>query len=294
MYVSIRDHLLRAVGFDRLAEGLSYFGLDAVELAVERDGSLFSLTNDPPTLSVFSDADIARLQRQATQNGIRISALLLPSNFNAADIASELDWVVRTVEAAAQLGAPAVRIDAIMHGERELPLAERQTIFARGVRDVLERTAALSVDLGIENHGIQGNDPAFLEGLLAAVGSPRLGMTLDTGNFYWAGHPREQVYAILARLAPTAKHTHIKNIAYPENLRDIAREPGFEYGRYVSPIPEGDIDHSRVVRLLHEAGYARDLCIEDESLGRFDRPAQRRNLEAAAAHLNACIADGRK
>jgi len=39
----------------------------------------------------------------------------------------------------------------------------RQAIFARGVREVLSRTDGLPVDLGIENHGIQGNDPAFLE-----------------------------------------------------------------------------------------------------------------------------------
>jgi len=291
MYVSIRDHVLLAGGYPTIVEGLRDLGINAVELMAERDGRVLSL--DAPnqaTLDLSEDAGVDALRAQAAAHGVTISALMLGTDFNSADIARELDWVVGMVNAAAALGIPALRIDAIMHGERDLPLAERQAIFARGVREILARTDGAPVDLGIENHGIQGNDPAFLEGLLAQVGSPRQGMTLDTGNFYWAGHPREEVYAIIERLAPHAKHTHVKNIGYPEDRRDVRREAGWEYGRYCCPIPDGDIDHKRVVALLRAAGYDRDLCIEDESLGRFDAPTRRAHLKAAAGHLRACAA----
>jgi sugar phosphate isomerase/epimerase len=291
MYVSIRDHVLLTGGYPTIAEGLGDLGLRAVELQAERDCRALSL--DSPgraTVDLSGDAGVEALREQAAANGVTISAFMLGTDFNSADIGRELDWVTRMVRVAAALGVPALRIDAIMHGERELPLAERQAIFARGVREVLSRTDGLPVDLGIENHGIQGNDPAFLEGLLAQVGSPRLGMTLDTGNFYWAGHPREEVYGIIGRLAPHAKHTHVKNIGYPVDKRDVRREAGWEYGRYACPIPEGDIDHKRVVSLLRAAGYDRDLCIEDESLGRFDEPTRRAHLKAAADHLRACAA----
>lgn len=289
MIVSIRDHVALTGGYATLAEALADLGLHAVELDADRDGRVLSLLqpgrariclNDPTGTDALAD-EIAR-------TGITVTALLLATDFNHPEIARELDWVEAMVRAAARLGVPALRIDAIMRGEKELPLSERQEIFARGVRDVLARTDGLPVSLGIENHGIQGNDPAFLEGLMAKVGSPRLGMTLDTGNFYWAGHPREEVYAILARLAPTAVHTHVKNIAYPEDRRDVRRDAGWEYGRYVSPIPDGDIDHARVAGLLKAAGYAHDLCIEDESLDRFDQETRRRHLREAAAHLRAC------
>ena len=78
------------------------------------------------------------------------------------------------------------------------------------------------------------------------------------------------------------KHTHIKNIAYPPELRETQREMGYEYDKYVSPIHEGDIDHARYIALLHQAGYDRDICLEDESLGKY-APAQRKaNLRATA------------
>ena len=57
----------------------------------------------------------------------------------------------------------------------------------------VERTSRRKVDLAIENHGAQGNDPAFLDGVFQKVRSPRLGMTLDVGNFYWSGKPLSEV-----------------------------------------------------------------------------------------------------
>jgi sugar phosphate isomerase/epimerase len=289
MYVSIRDHVLLTGKYPTIVEGLRDLDLSGVELMAERDGHVLSLDAlDRATIDLSNDAGVETLRAQATAHGVTISALMLGTDFNSADIGRELDWVTRMVKAAAALGVPALRIDAIMHGERDLPLAERQAIFARGVLEILSRTDGLPVDLGIENHGIQGNDPAFLEGLLSQVNSPRLGMTLDTGNFYWAGHPRSDVYAIIERLAPHAKHTHVKNIGYPEDQRDVRRQAGWEYAKYACPIPEGDIDHGRVVALLRAAGYDRDLCIEDESLGRFDEPTRRAHLKAAADHLRAC------
>jgi sugar phosphate isomerase/epimerase len=287
MYVSIRDDTLLACGFDTLLEGLVSCGLSAVELKVDRDVRVRALSAEgaPPFLHLDNDADVDRLGRQSAETGIRIAGLLLANNFNAPDIDSELAWIVHAIKVAAQLNVPVVRIDAIMQGERELPAEEREAIFARGVSYVLERTEGLPVDLGIENHGFQGNDPVFLDGLLARIGSPRLGLTMDTGNFYWAGHPLDEVYRILEHFAPVAKHTHVKNIRYPEELRNVRRELGYEYGRYVCPITEGDLDHGRVVGFLKDAGYDRDLCIEDESLGRFEAPQRRENIQASVRYL---------
>ncbi|MDX1934804.1 MAG: sugar phosphate isomerase/epimerase family protein [Capsulimonadales bacterium] len=292
MYVSIRDEMVLSTGFDSLAQGLKFFGLNAVELNVGRDFRVRALTptEDRPFLYLDRDEDVRQLGEQASASGIRISALLMGNNFNAPDLGTELAWAVRTIRAAADLGIPAVRIDAIMHGERDLPTAQRQDIFARGVRTVLNGTDGLPVDLGIENHGFQGNDPEFLDGLMERVASPRLGMTIDTGNFYWFGYPLERVYEILEKFAPLTKHTHIKNIRYPSEMVHVQRPMGFEYGKYCCPVPEGDIDHGKVVGFLRTAGYERDLCIEDESLGKFDETTRRANIRATVEHLNACLA----
>ncbi|MGC8669244.1 MAG: sugar phosphate isomerase/epimerase family protein [Chthonomonadales bacterium] len=287
MYVSIRDDILLAAGYPTIGDGLNALNLHAVELAVGRDFSVHAPAAGSTKERYFlnRNEDVSDLRRLCEGASIRISALLLANDFNAPDIEKELDWIIRTIHAAGDLGIEAVRIDAIMHGERELPREEREALFADRVHRVLDATASAGVDLGIENHGYQGNDPQFLEDLLAAIGNPRLGLTMDTGNFYWAGHPLDEVYAILQRFAPMAKHTHIKNIAYPEAMRNVRRPLGYEYGQYVCPIPEGDIDHSRVVGYLKAAGYRRDLCIEDESLGKYSEAQRKANLRAAAEFL---------
>lgn len=291
MFVSIRDVIALETGFDSLHEALTFYDLDAVEINVMRDFSVTALqpTSDQPRLFIDRDEGVGKLERQTKGSGIRISAFLLSNDFNAKVIDKELDWVTRVVEVAGKIGIPAVRIDAIMSGEKDLPLERRQDMFAKAVQTVLERTSKSSVELGIENHGSQGNDPAFLDGLLNRVRSRRLGMTLDVGNFYWSGKPLSEVYRILERFAPLTKHTHIKNICYPADIRETQRALGFEYGKYVCPIPDGDLNMTRIVRILKKAGYQRDLCIEDESLGKFEIPIRRDHVKAAVGALRAAI-----
>lgn len=291
MYVSIRDSIAMEGGFDSLHEALTYFDLKGVEMHMNRDYSIAALQASPemPKLYLDRDEGLDALERQTKGSGVRVSAFLLSNDFNAKDIEKELDWVTRSVEAAEKLGIPAVRIDAIMSGEKDLPLEQRQEMFAKAVKAVLERTPRSRVELGIENHGSQGNDPAFLDGLIRKVNSRRLGMTLDVGNFYWSGKPLSEVYRILERFAPLTKHTHIKNIAYPAAIRETQRALGYEYGKYVCPIPDGDLDMRRIVGILKKAGYQRDLCIEDESLGKFDVATRRAHIKAAIATLRAAI-----
>jgi sugar phosphate isomerase/epimerase len=291
MYLSIRDDIVFAAGYTTLAEGLRDLNIPGVELFVLRDDTVSAIApvEDRTRLNLSNPLDLEELQRQAEANGVTIAALCMGNNFNADDKAKEIAWAVRTVRAAAALGVPALRIDAIMSGEKHLPLEERQRLVAQSVRGILDETADTDIDLGIENHGFQGNDPEFLTGLLLDVDSPRLGLTLDSGNFYWRGWPLSRVYEIFEQFAPVVKHTHIKNIAYPKEIREIQREIGFEYGKYVSPIHEGDIDHTRYFAALRKAGYDRDLCLEDESLGKYTPEQRKANLREAADFFRAQI-----
>lgn len=292
MYLSIRDDTVFGAEYATLAEGLHDLNIPGIELSVRRDDIVPAIAPEggKTRLKLTDPSDLAALQAQAQAANARISALCMGNDFNAPDKEAEVAWAVRTVQAAQTLQAPAVRIDAIMHGEQDLPLETRQALVAEMITRILEATADTGVDLGIENHGFQGNDPAFLRGLLDRVGSPRLGLTLDSGNFYWRGWPLSQVYAIFREFAPVVKHTHVKNIAYPPEMRETQREMGYEYGRYVSPIPEGDIDHGRYIAALRNAGYTRDICLEDESLGKYTPDQRKANLRAASDYFRALIA----
>ena len=291
MYLSIRDEVLFAAGYPTIAAGLNDLQIHAVELWVKRDDTVAALRPEGSRtrLNLSDMIELSLLQEEIEAENVTVPALCMGNNFNAEDRDAEIAWAVRTVEAAGRLGAPVVRIDAAMKGETHLQLSERQEIVAACIRRILEETVETGVDLGIENHGAQGNDPDFLEGLLLQVNSPRLGLTLDSGNFYWRGWPLSRVYEIFAQFAPVVKHTHIKNIAYPPEMRETQRAIGFEYEKYVSPIHEGDIDHARYFAILKAAGYDRDLCLEDESFAKFTPEKRQANLRAAAAFFRAQI-----
>lgn len=289
MFVSVRDDVVLHGGFPSVAEGLRFLGVNAVELSVARDFSVRSLTDSSRRLDIRSTEGLSDLERETSQNGVRISAFLLGNDFGREDAKEQVVWMVETVRAAQRLGIPAVRVDAIVSGWERMGVDEAVKLFAEHIKRVLDETENSGVQLGIENHGSLGNRPEFLEAVFEAVNSPRLGLTLDTGNFYWFGHPLSRVYEIMRQFAPKVKHTHIKNISYPPEMREQQRPIGYEYGKYVCPIPEGDIDHRVVVGILRDAGYQGDLCIEDESLGKFV-PEERRNvLKRDAEYLKSLL-----
>lgn len=262
-------------------------GINAVELVYNRDRSVPSLDiNYPGAKESLADKHlIDRFAYKSKGLGIQTSAFILSNNFGADDLKAELEWVISAVKAAGQLGIKAVRIDAAMSTQNEWTLEKRTSHFADCMKKILDATHDLDVGLGIENHGHKGNEQEFLDSVIDSAKSPRLGITLDTGNFYWFGLPLSKVYETIQHFAPKVKHTHIKSINYPADQREVQRAVGWEYGRYCSPLREGDIDFSKVFKMLKDANYTGDLCIENESLGRFDKAKQKAILIDDAAYI---------
>lgn len=288
MEAGIRDDTLRQGEWNSLSEGLSELGLSRIELGFDRAGTIqcpFRGSRVRPD-SEEGSAAAGRL----CDAGIGVAALLCAQDFNAAEPEAEIDWIVRAVAAAERLGAGAVRVDSIMSGQSSLPLEERAEIFSRGLVEVLRRTAGSDVSLAIENHGPQGNDPVWMESVLRRTASPRVGLTLDLGNWYWFGHPLSRVYEIYEQFAPLVRATHVKNIAYPADMREAKREVGWEYASRCCPVDEGDIDLVRAAGILSAGGYDGCLTLEDESLGRYPVEERRRILERDVACMRAAIA----
>ena len=160
-----------------------------------------------------------------------------------------------------------------MSGPDRLSRRRRVGLYVRALEQVLAATPDSSVVLAVENHGRQGNDIHWLQELLAALPTPRVALTLDPANLYWAGYPLAEVYDLSAQFAPRVAHLHAKNLTYPANVRERRRPAGWEYGCCVCPLPEGDVDYPRLLRLLAAAGYPGALAVEDESLAKFPRPS---------------------
>lgn len=263
--VACRDmHAKVAPGRDSW-DSLKQLGAEGVEVSVGLDLGCPNLASSSGTYSLASPAAIAALKKDAAAAGCRITAFMLANRLEER-LEQEVKWTRAVVEAAMELGVPAIRIDVWpvkMSVDKFLPFA------IDACRKLCETAAGTSVRFGIENHGRVTNDPDFLDKLFQGVGSPQLGITLDCANLYWFGHPLRDLYGIYERFAPRVVHTHCKNINYPEDKRNTKRPIGWEYDKYSCPIYSGDIDFKRLVAILRKANYRGDLCLEDESLGRF-------------------------
>jgi len=198
----------------------------------------------------------------------------------------EIEWTSRLVKAASQLGVGVIRIDVVprkIKGDEFLPFA------IKACKRMCEAAEGTSIRFGVENHGNTTNRPEFLEGLFNGVGSSKLGLTLDCGNFYWYGHPLKDLYGLYEKFAPKVVHTHIKSIKFPDDKKNLKREMGWEYARYNCPIYEGDIDFKRVISILRKAGYRGDLCVEDESLSKFPEAERAQVLKKEIAMLKGFV-----
>lgn len=282
MYISIRDfgarEVARALGDEmQMAKGLNYLGIGAVELEYFFDDRAYLLEPEgrQDKVDIRSSEGRETLKGQLSKYDINISSLLMHNDFGDADRGRQIEWILRCLEAAEYFKVRVIRIDTVITTQHEVSVEEAAWMSTQALKEVFSQIPAnKKIYLALENHGKHGNDPEFLRRVLAGVNDERLGLTLDSGNFYWFGFPLEQVYDVFEEFAPLTRHTHIKNIKYPEDIRTISREPGYRYNDYVSPVYEGDIDHQRFVEILKKAGYAEDLCLEDESLEKY-LPAER-------------------
>lgn len=239
-------------------------GADTVEVSVGSDLSCPALFHPERKYSLAGDG-VEVLKKDAKAAGCRIGAFMMANRFDER-LEQELEAARQVARAADAVGATAIRIDL-------WPQKLKRDAFLPFAIDACKRLCAVtegsSVRFGVENHGYVTNDPAFLDNLFSGVGSRRLGLTLDTGNFYWFGHPLNELYPIYEKFAPKVVHTHCKNIRYPDDKKHTRREPGWGYDQYCCPVYEGDIDFQRIIALLGKAGYRGMLCVEDEALGRF-------------------------
>jgi len=126
-----------------------------------------------------------------------------------------------------------------------------------GFKEVMMCIAGWGLTVGIENHGRLINHGDYLWSLLQDVGSASLGITLDTGNFCWAGHSIETAHRFFEKLAPRVVNVHVKDGKFVD-------------GQFVLlPAGRGDLDLGGLLRTLYAAGYDGAVLSEFEGQGDF-------------------------
>jgi len=278
--IACRDAHLPESGAADSWSAIKTIGADGAEVMVTSELACEHLYAPEGKFSIADAVAIRGLGRRFGDAGLKITAFCLGTQFDRRGEA-EISFVLKVAAAAAELGVPAIRIDVV---PREVKDEGEFLKFAVDVgQRLVKDTGGTKVRFGVENHGRTTNKPEFLRKLFAGVGSERFGLTLDTANFYWFGHPLSKLYEIYAEFAPRVFHTHAKSIRFPASERDKQRPVGWEYDKYCCPVYEGDIVFARVAKILRRGGFAGDLCIENESLGRFPTnqrgPILRREIE---------------
>ena len=289
VFTSVRDFTVMEVGYSNLFEGLRDLGVGSFELYVDRSlrtSRYVDMGHEVgPGFDVSTRENRARLRRVLEDEGVSVCAILVENDFSR-ELGPEVEYVVKACEVASDLGVSVVRINAVMREAEGYTLEDYVERTAKAVKECLARCGELGVSLAVENHGVIANRREFLRGLLESVGSELLGLTLDTGNFYWYGYPLSEVYEIIEEFAGHVKHTHLKNARVPAPRREETRRPGEVE---MTPLYEGDIDLRRVLHALRKAGYDYDANIEDESLGRFKGEERKQVLKRDVAFIKEII-----
>jgi sugar phosphate isomerase/epimerase len=165
-----------------------------------------------------------------------------------------LEDLKRHIPSALALGTRTMRITA--SGSPYSPALEAQFAIDLDpmLREALRVAEDLGVTLAVENHG-DFNSDALLR-LIERIGSPRLRVTLDTGNLLTVG---DDPVEGSRKLAPYVAATHVKDLVVGES------SPGGPPTHWCTPIGKGVVDIPAILAHLQAAGYDGLLCIEIES-----------------------------
>ena len=203
--------------------------------------------------------DYQALKSRIAASGVEITSLGGYCDFaqlSDKEIEEQVNQFVGYCEIAREMGIPVVRDFAgdVVEGHS---LDEFYPRIVEGFKAVTARTSGWGLRIGIENHGRLINNGDQLYQLIQDVGSPILGMTLDTGNFCWAGHSIETAARFLKKLAPYTVNVHIK-------------DGKFVKGEWVlSPAGRGDLDLAGLLALLKQQGYDGPVVSEYEGQADF-------------------------
>ena len=191
----------------------------------------------------LSEEYLSGVRRRAHLRGVTVSGTAVGNDFchppgakREAEQGLVRDWIAH----ASILGAPHIRVFA--GDARGRNPAEAKRLCIEALKDAAVEAGKRGILLGVENHGGIVSEASDLLEIVEAVGSPWVGINLDTGNFHTA-----DPYADLARCAPWAVNVQLKTHVHPRGSRGT--QPA-------------DLD--RVFRILHDSGYQGWVTLEYE------------------------------
>ena len=186
----------------------------------------------------------------------RVYAWGHPDGLEAGKNRDAFDDMVAQIPNARRIGADVMRVVASSLMFRFEPHGPQIDTLVAWFKEAVEVAEEYDVKLAVENH-IDYTSDECVE-LLEQVGSPYLGLNLDTGNFLrLLDDPVEGA----RKLAGHVYATHIKDLKPVKGVD--AREWYFFSS---TPVGDGLVDNWKLAQILHDAGYQGFLAVETDSL----------------------------
>ncbi len=178
--------------------------------------------------------------------GMQVSAVEIGNDFLQADPV-DLDMQVARYRARCKVipltGCDIARSDGGWNRNDQVPQAQWDGMMLDAFKRVADGLEEAGVRIALDNHGVTTNDGDWQLSLIERVGSPRLGVNLDTMNYRWFGHELETIDRFYEILAPHVFHVHMKD------------GTGSRQEYKGAALGEGEINLEHAVALLEKAGY---------------------------------------
>jgi sugar phosphate isomerase/epimerase len=227
-----------------------------------------------------TDAFLGRLRERLEALGMEpVWAWGHPNGLGSGTLPEAAEDLVRHLDAARRVGARVMRICGGGRRTRPASWAEHKAKLVPMLQRLCEPAERAGVVMAIENHiDMLGEEMAEL---IQAVGSPWLGVCLDTGNNL---RLCEDPMAVVRRLAPFARATHVKSLAaYKGDPKTFGFWPSV-------PLGEGLVDIAEVVHLLRQADYRGLLAVEIDYLDPRCGDDEDAAVAASVAYLRRLLA----
>ncbi|NMB21190.1 MAG: sugar phosphate isomerase/epimerase [Firmicutes bacterium] len=205
----------------------------------------------------FTESGRHSLANLVQNEGLSITSVAGYSDFTLSDsefVREQLEGLERYAELAQSLGVKFVRVMG-GNAKPELSKPEMVSNIIAGFKQAVQIAEKYDVIFALENHGTLVNDGPTLVKIIEEVNSPYLRLTMDTGNFCWAGNSLEDAYDYFAQVSPYVVNVHLKDFVYENDEVQFV------------PLGEGLIDFKKVFNMLGKVDYQGSILCEYEGVG---------------------------
>ena len=205
----------------------------------------------------LSDSNRTEVIKMVRDRGLSIPSVAGYNDFTVSDpdgLKEQVERLKWYCQLASDLDVKLVRV---LSGDDQN--GESRPVYLRniisGMKMAVKMADELDLTLALENHGHLVNDAPTLLQILNEVASERLKITLDTGNFAWAGHSLDDSYRYFESLAPYVANVHLKDFILADGQAKFV------------PLGQGLLDFKQLFGILRAKGYQGTFLCEYEGVG---------------------------